>query len=405
MAVFYLDLIAGNNANDGLSAAAPKLSLTNATALVTSVSDEIRVRGTDTLYSNLSGTWTWTNGSNTVRYTGADKTAEIAAGEYICKTTSGLPKLYLVASRSYTGGNTDVILTNTTNCTYRGSTETVATSKLVMSAVIALQTLGRNGQTSGTAASWTRVDTKISGGWDAAYTAQTSYTLIRNTANTSVYSVLNNEATARQYWDMQKFIIFNSNQYFNQYNTYCHYSDCAFINVANGSAARNMINTSTWNIYENCNFYIAAGYAPFVTNTNIKMTGCYFHNSINQATLTAQATSGSWTNCEFAQGNLNALLTVAAQTFTNCTWIFNGGTGIGANVNTNTYDGCTFTFGATAANFSTANSFSNCTYTSASGTLTIGTTTQVIDNSSFNTGSGAISLTMLAYWLSHHSHH
>lgn len=279
MAIYYLDLLNGLDANNGLTAGTPKKTLNAACALVTAVTDEVRVRGTDGLYTDLSGTWTWTKGSNNVVCTGADYTAQAPAGTWICKKTTGVPHFYLVASITYAGGNTTIVLTAGGNSsTYQGSTETIATSKLVVTASTGAQILGKNGFQTGTAASWNRVDTLITGGWDATYTSQTSLTLLYNTTSNSG-SVVNSDSNTRLYWHLQRFVIFNQNQYYNINTQYCHYTDCSIIGRA---AGRYMINIDTWSIYNNCYFYqnaTSASYYAIYQDVYSKFIDCTFHSN------------------------------------------------------------------------------------------------------------------------------
>jgi hypothetical protein len=238
MATFYLDFYNGNNANNGTTPSTPKLTLSAAGALTSAATDEIRVRGVDSLFTAV-GNATWTDESNSVIMTG-DTTGSISVGDYICKTivASGntVPQLHRVSAISYAAGTnlTTITLTNTTNCYYYGTTETVSTSKIDLTQTMALQAaLTKNSPITGTANSWDRIGVMISGGWNSGYTSQNSFTLVYNTANASSFCVLNNSTTARLYWEFSRMIVFNANQNFCVFRlAQSKWDTCAFIGVA-----------------------------------------------------------------------------------------------------------------------------------------------------------------------------
>lgn len=205
MTIYYLDLVNGNDSSDGLTTSTPKKTLNAITALPTAVTDEVKVRGMDSLLTNI-GNWTWTDESRVVTASG-DLTASVAANDYICKTVdvSGtvVPEIYKVNTVVFSGGITTItLLLTTTYNAYYGTTETVATSKLVLPTAIATQLINKNGFYSGTLDDYAnRVFTKITGGWNSDYTSQSTYTFLYGTVN-NLFNF-----SAKLYWELSKFIV------------------------------------------------------------------------------------------------------------------------------------------------------------------------------------------------------
>lgn len=207
MATFYCDLVDGNDAWAGTGTTTPKKTINAVTALVSAYTDEIKVRGMDSLFIDI-GSWTWTDGGRTVTRSG-NYTGSIAANDYICKTivASGttVPEIYKVSTVAYAAGTDITTITLLLNATYNyyvGTTETVATSKLVLPTAIAAQTINKNGFVNGTATDVTgRQLTKITGGWNSGFTAQETWTFLYGTAN-NLFSFNN-----KTYWELSKFII------------------------------------------------------------------------------------------------------------------------------------------------------------------------------------------------------
>lgn len=234
MAIFYCDLYGGgSDANDGLTPSTPKATINGVTALVTAATDICKIRGRDSMLTDI-GTWSWTNFTNTVIYYGGDKTADVPAGTYICKTVAltgtTVPLIWRVASSAYADGNTTVTLTfqNTTTQKYYGGvngTESVPTSKINLAGATISQQISKNGFLSGTASDLTgRVLSTISGGWDSGYTTQNTYTLLNS--NVPYFT------SSRNNWKISKFVFIatNDNIYNSGANLTAEYISTAYSN-------------------------------------------------------------------------------------------------------------------------------------------------------------------------------
>lgn len=351
MAIKYLDLYDGNDANDGLTASTPKKTLNAATALVGSVVDEVRVRGKDDLFVDI-GNWTWTNESIYVVFTGADKTADVPAGTYICKTiiSSGntIPHIYRVSSVAYEGGDTTITLfIDSNNYYYIGDTETVATSKLSIPAAMPQQTYNKNGYYTGTLTDYTgRTFNTITGGWDSGYTTQNGFTAIYGTSN---YILSHNN---KSYWNMSRIIyITTSNNGINdyRYNTYTDSFLGSFYHNNGGS------------IYINDADYKYSNNIVFFGQTNgrdlSKFVNCFW---IYGANLLTSGSGNILENCTGATTAINYLST--ANNFINCKFISLNKNLVGNY--TSNFTGCTFQdIGATAnINIPINGNVVNCTF-------------------------------------------
>jgi hypothetical protein len=232
MATFYCDLYAGNDANDGLTPATPKLTINAATALVTTYSDDVRVRGIDNLYTDI-GEWRWINETKTVTRSG-NYTGVTVANEYIFKTVNGNtpPQLYKVGSIAYDSGTDITTITLTfSNTNYRYwdivQDETVSTSKLSSTPTVAIQNTNKNGYISGSGISAIR--SQISGGWDSGYTTQNSFTVVANTTGVFFQTQKNN-------WEVNRFIAIGYSGFMNGYDFLI--KDCSLVYFV-GDAMRN----------------------------------------------------------------------------------------------------------------------------------------------------------------------
>lgn len=213
MAIYYCDLISGNDANDGLTPSTPKLTLNAATALVAAATDEVKVCGYE--LSNFEvgiGNWTWIDGGNTITISG-DSSSSVNAGDFVWKTVvlSGetVPEFYRVKTVAYAAGTNTTTITfyfyNTTYNHYYGVSETVATSKITPTAYNTAQTINKNGYLSGSATDLTgRTITQITGGWDSGFTYQ-SYTVIYRTTNGIAINL-----NSKTYWDISRFAFLSS---------------------------------------------------------------------------------------------------------------------------------------------------------------------------------------------------
>jgi len=321
MAIKYLNLYTGSDSNDGLTAATPKLTINAATALVTSSADEIRVRGIDSLFTDI-GSWTWVDKTTTVVRTGGDYTALAPAGSYICKTTfsNNAPEIYKVASIAYAGGNTTITLSFAdANGLYYNETsnETVPTSVLSSVPTVATQSLNKAGYTSGSGLSIVR--SKISGGWDSTYTTQNTFTVVNNTGVGFCTGAFAN-------WEFSYFIgigytyVFanaslslkngswinhggNLNNASNSLNVYQN------LFIQNCTANNYLINTCNNNTYvDNFKAYNLASttnYIGFLGDVIITMSNCRLMRKSNVAPLYGGQNgtrNSSFTNCYFYQG-------------------------------------------------------------------------------------------------------
>lgn len=126
--IVYCSWATGSDTTGNGSAANPYKTITKASTGLTG-GDEVRVAKSPAPTA-ITAPLTWTDGSTTVVATGADVTGQIAVNDCIGKATAGgngNPETYwLVASRTYSGGNTTITLA----AKYSGSTATAASKKL-----------------------------------------------------------------------------------------------------------------------------------------------------------------------------------------------------------------------------------------------------------------------------------
>ena len=280
MAIYYCDLYSGNDSNDGLTTATPKLTIANVCTLVTTFGDEIRVRGVDSVLGNSLGNGTWTQNSFDVTFPG-DITSSISVGDYFYKSTEASPpNLYKVGAVSYSDPTTTITITTANDAVggeYLGDSETVSCYVLLNSDVtghtVAPLALGVNGKYSGAGYSFDRIDTSISGGWNSDYTVQDSYTICYNTSLTAYCFASNNFNGNRSYWSWSKFISIGY-RYGIYKSYYSHVTDCFF--GWNGyHTSYFTYNYSVWRnvIFADCANILAR------SMLNVKSINCLFRNT------------------------------------------------------------------------------------------------------------------------------
>ena len=211
MAIYYADLVNGDDSNDGQTITTPKKTLDAATQLLSTTDDEVRVRGTDDYYVSI-GNWTWTKDSANITATG-DKTGDVSANETIYKANDQHKIGYYVYSVSYdSGSNTTIIVLKFKTGTYMFDSETVEVRKFntsSSSAVSAGQSISVNGPTPTETEDWSSRETAvISGGWNSDYTDNsTGYTLF---AGFPSIAIQNN---SKYYYEYRRFAFAGDHSY------------------------------------------------------------------------------------------------------------------------------------------------------------------------------------------------
>jgi len=339
MATFYCDIYAGNDSNDGLTTSTPKLTINAATALVTAATDVVKCRGYDNLFTDI-GSWTWTDETMTIVYVGADKRAELAANDYICKTVvlsgSVMPEIYRIKTVTYTGGNTIATIYGTSPYhMVKTTTETVATSKITLPSTMATQTVGKNGYLSGSASDLEgRVITTLSGGWNSDYTAQTTFTLwYSSTASVGFLSI------TRSYWLVERFIACGGGGVLSINGSTCTCKDCSASYVGNNLYSLNNaysyikncigIQANTNNIFGD-NDTIIKDSKLIINRSNIFQVGnlaenCVFAYANNTELISANGSyKQDFINCQFHNVNnkifFKSLMYTGAFNCTGCTF-------------------------------------------------------------------------------------
>ena len=271
MSIYYADLRNGNDSDDGLTPSTPKLTLHEATALVTAATDEVRVRGTDGWSSTLGGDWTWVNGSSSITATG-DYHSSTYAGSIIYKDTDDIPHPYEVASSSYDSGtNITTTVLAFRNGAYSGESETTGLRRLYIYNYSPVnQNIDSDAPYTGDALDYeNRVLPLISFGWDSGYTSNTDgYTIIKPTSSnvgTGIYG--------KKYWRYENLILWDT-QYGVRDSQYCDFSNvvtvkCQYgfynsgtytylhdvVSMGNTSLSSYAMNNSSYSYTENVDMY------------------------------------------------------------------------------------------------------------------------------------------------------
>lgn len=205
MAIKYCDFISGNDSNDGLSVSTPKKTLSAAVNLISSINDEVRVRGSE-LPTNIGGNgsiW-WRNGSTTLTGT-TDLSSVLSVNDYIYKSTDTIPEVWKVTSVNW-NGSTMTIGLNVLTGYYEGTTETCDIMKITLPpSGTTASSMGKTLYYSGTNTDIkNRTLTKVSGGWNADYTEQTFYTIYYKPATLALYG------NGYYYYDITKFMFLSN---------------------------------------------------------------------------------------------------------------------------------------------------------------------------------------------------
>ena len=205
MAIKYCDFISGNDSNDGLSVSTPKKTLTAAVNLISSINDEVRVRGSE-LPTNIGGNgsiW-WRNGSTTLTGT-TDLSSVLSVNDYIYKSTDTIPEVWKVTYVSW-NGSTMTIGLNVLTGYYEGTTETCDIMKITLPpSGTTASSMGKSLYYSGTNTDIkNRTLTKVSGGWNADYTEQTFYTIYYKPATLALYGA------GYYYYDLSRFMFLSN---------------------------------------------------------------------------------------------------------------------------------------------------------------------------------------------------
>lgn len=175
MAIYYVDLASGNDANAG-TAAAPLLTINAAIAKALGPHDIRVAKTTAPTTAGGATTFTWTDNSATVT-TSTNLTATLPAGTYISKPTgagNGAEEtVYRVSSITST--------TITLNTKYHGTTDT--TTGCLKYTIVTTGGAGAN------AVTFTQNGTTVSGGWNLGTETQDGETWTRsNNARTSAFT-------------------------------------------------------------------------------------------------------------------------------------------------------------------------------------------------------------------------
>ena len=171
MAIYYLDVYNGNDSDNGLTISTPKLSMYSVTGLLSSESDEIRVRGFDNHSTSSLGNIWWIKGTTSL--TGStDMTGSLSVGDYIYKSTDTTPSPYKITGLNFTGGVMTIGINVYTGYYYGSDTVFCGVKKLNLpGSEQPNQIPSKAGYTSGGTYGYKTV---VSGGWNSNYTSNTN---------------------------------------------------------------------------------------------------------------------------------------------------------------------------------------------------------------------------------------
>ena len=348
MAVYYVDLTSGNDANDG-SMATPwrtleKFSSTAATG------SELRIAKDATADTEVTtGDWTWTSGTTTVTVN-ADVTGSVAAGDWIGKGDGAGAKtfgmdgnfetLYRVNSISYSAGSGTTTIG--LHRQYYGTTETVGGvwKKFYQTCT------GNNATYTSVSCYINAKNFTISGGWNFTNDTRDGITTFKgNGANrTSTWYIFrfNGSCTVNiSYINVLETAYF----YFNVGNsgtvTSCTLStyNHPITATANSEGPNSRHSYCVWTAESNSNGYLTNGAGTYTLNyilSNVSLINFYINAAGTNFNLTNSAVqSASVGVTTTGGGNNNIVLTNTV--FRNCT------TGVGTPTSNNKISGGTFT--------------------------------------------------------------
>lgn len=297
MAIYYLDLVSGNDGYNGTAPTSPKLTLSAATWLCQNAGDEIHVKfnvSPSKQYGcNNRGPSNWTNNTSTVTCS-TDYTGIIKAGAYIWKATDIIPEMYKVASTNWDSGTSTFTMTLTFLVdNYQGATETVDFFTLNnLGSTSTNEYFSKDAPYSGSTTDWTaRTGCTIIGGYDLANMYGGGADQIVGFTywlNSGVIAITSN---SKKYWGLKN-MIFNqpTKQVCLMYNGTVE--NCSVIQTTGGFGVFNYsymnncslssLATNSWTVIPLSSYIINTEFhnatSPVYGAGNTSISGCSFKN-------------------------------------------------------------------------------------------------------------------------------